>query len=146
MAWRESDVQLFVQICRMCPATMKEGAQRNSWSILELSDPAKGRTSRALWEKWFQKLVFTALITYSALSFPPPFLTLPPSSLFISASTWLQFTARHLSLFHPPCGCSFLSVRSNGNWFFFSAYLSKSFCICLPNLFLFWLSDALHEL
>lgn len=109
---------------------MKEGAQRNSWSILELSDPAKGRTSRALWEKWFQKLVFTALITYSALSFPPPFLTLPPSSLFISASTWLQLTARRLSLCHPPYGCSFLSVWSNGNCFFF-------FQLIFPSVFAF---------
>lgn len=84
--------------------TGTERAGWNSWCHFGAVRPAKVRSNTALWEKWFQKLVITALITYSALSFPPPFLTLPPSSLFISASTWLRFSARRLSLCHPPYG------------------------------------------
>lgn len=106
-----------------CPLTKTDSEQTNSvkqlmafWSC----QTQRRCSNRALWEKWFQKLVITALITYSALSFPPPFLTLPPVSLFISASTWLRFRARRLSLCHPPF---FLllssSVWSNGNCFFF---------------------------
>lgn len=63
------------------------------------------------WEKWFQTLVVTALITYSALS---PFLlslALPSSlPLFSSVSYWLHSMARHLSRCHPPYGFLFPSL------------------------------------
>lgn len=109
-----------------CPLTKTDSEQTNSvkqlmafWSC----QTQRRCSNRALWEKWFQKLVITALITYSALSFPPPFLTLPPVSLFISASTWLRFRARRLSLCHPHF---FLllssSVWSNGNCFFLFSF------------------------
>lgn len=51
---------------------MNEQAQWNSWCHFEaVGDGAEVHSNRALGEKWFQKLVITALITYSALSFPP---------------------------------------------------------------------------
>lgn len=102
--------------------------------ILEASDRGKVRSSTALWEKWFQTLVITALMTYSAVSFPPPFLTLPPISLFVSASTLLLFRTWRLLLCHPPYF----------SWF--SSFISKRFHICRPNLFPARLSDALNKL
>lgn len=113
---------------------MNEQAQWNSWCHFEaVGDGAEVHSNRALGEKWFQKLVITALITYSALSFPPPFLTLPPFSLFISASTWLQFMARRLSLCHPAYGFYFpLCVQQ---WKLFSFFNSAQ--LFFPRVFAF---------
>lgn len=87
------------------------------------------------WEKWFQTLVVTALITYSALS---PFLlslALPSSlPLFSSVSCWLHSMARHLSRCHPPYGfpLSLSLCEAMETGFFCSVFLSTSFSFTHP--------------
>lgn len=98
----------------MCPVTKTDSGRTSAVKVLmafwSCQSQPRSVPAELSGKKWFQKLVITALITYSALSSPPPFLTLPPVSLFISASTWLQFRPRRLSLCHPPYGCSFLPL------------------------------------
>lgn len=87
--------------------------------ILGLSDPVKLRSSRALWEKWFQKLVITALITYSALSFPPLSSLFPLVPFYICLYLAAVYSQTSVPL--PPSLWLLLSssVWSNGNCFFY---------------------------
>lgn len=106
------------------------------------SDAPEAKSNTAHWEKWFQTLVITALITYSARSFSPFLpsfsLSLPPFPPFRSVSSWLQFMARRLSLCHPPYGflSLFLAVWSNGNGVFLLDLSFHFFFIRSPHLFL----------
>lgn len=91
------------------------------------------------WEKWFQTLVVTALITYSALS---PFLlslALPSSlPLFSSVSYWLHSMARHLSRCHPPYGFLFpsLCVKQWKQYFSVQSFFPLLFRLLTPPLLL----------
>lgn len=109
-------------------------------------DAPEAKSNTADWEKWFQTLVITALITYSALSFPPPVL-----SPFLRASLPLDPSLLGFSLWPDVCHFAIilmasslpLAVWSNGNGIFLLSRSFHFFFICSLHLSFFSVSSLL---
>lgn len=110
------------------------GLSETADAILEaVRDKAKGPFQQSTLGEMISKAGNHSFNCIFCSLFSSPSLTLPPFSLFISVSTWLQFRARRLSLCHPPYGFFSLSFLV-----FLSIYPSnyEVFLIHPPNFFL----------